>query len=384
MRLVKRFLGVVLMLISLLMGLLSIGGIVGTWSLSNSLTRGAVKVLSGADLILGTTEDALNRLESRVGTARDEVASFEEAVVSSAEEFVDNPVVLTALSERMDLGVGPAVSDLRDTVQSIRETLIGVQQTVEAINSLPFVSLGQNLPGGEKLEDLSAGITALNDGVQEMRNSVREAKAEAAAEVVLRVGKATARVDAGLARIETAATGMSAQVAGARSEVSAFQVLVTRWLDIGAVALTVLFLWFLFAHVVTFVLGLSLLRNKNLFASWVGAPAAAQISKPVEAAGPVTPVEPVVAVEVPEPAEAEEAAEPTEPVEPVEAAESLEAAEASESVEPVEPVEATESLEAAEPDEPQEAAESGEPVEVMEAAQSPEPTAPEEGDSDES
>jgi methyl-accepting chemotaxis protein len=200
MRLVKRFLGVVLMLISLLMGLLSISGIIGTWSLSNSLTRGAVKVLSGADQILGTTEDALNRLESRVGTARDEVASFEDAVVSSAEEFADNPVVLTALSERLDLGIGPAVSNLRDTVQAIRETLLGVQQTIEAINSLPFVSLGENLPGGEKLADLSAGITALNEGVQEMRDSVREAKAEAAAGVVLRVGKATARADAGLDR----------------------------------------------------------------------------------------------------------------------------------------------------------------------------------------
>lgn len=296
----KRILGVVLMLVSLLLGLLSIGGIAGTWSLSNSLTRGLVTVLSGADQILGTTETALNRLDERLGSARDEVASFEEAVVSGAEEFAEKPVLLTAISERVDLGIGPAVSDVRDTVQSIRETLIAVQNAVEAINALPFVSVGQNLPGGEKLTALSEGITALNEGIQEVRNSIREARAGAAAEVALRVGKATARVDAGLEAIEMASAGMGGQVSEARSEVSALQARVTFWLDVGAVALTVLFLWFLFVHAVTFVLGLSLLRNKNLFERGLGGRTPSPASAPVEEAEPVEELEPV---EKPEPAE---------------------------------------------------------------------------------
>jgi hypothetical protein len=359
MKAIKRILGVVMMLISLLMGLLSIGGIFGTWSLSNSLTRGAVTVLSGADRILGTTEDSLNQLDSRVGTARDQVTSFEEAVVSSAEDFADKPVVLTALSERLDLGIGPAVSELRDTVQSIRETLMAVQQTIEAINSLPFVSLGENLPGGEKLTALSDGITALNEGVQQARDGIREAKAEAAAEVVLRIGKATARLDSGLARIETATTGMSMQVSEARFEVSALQERLTFWLDVGAAALTVLFLWFLFAHIVTFVLGLSLLRNKNLFARWLGPPPA-RMTQPIQV---VEPVEPEVR-ESPQPAEPAESVEVEEPAEPAE---------------PVEAAEATESPETAEADEPAEAATDLEPEETEPS----EVAMPQEGDNGE-
>jgi hypothetical protein len=385
MKVLKRILGVVLMLISLLLGLLSIGGIVGAWSLSNSLTRGAVTLLSGADRILGTTEDALNRLESRVGTARDGVTSFEEAVVSTAEDFTENPVVLTALSERVDLGIGPAVSDLSDTVQSIRETLIGVQQTMEAINSLPFVSLGDNLPGGEKLNELSAGITALTEGIQEMRDGIREAKAGAAAEVVLRIGKATARVDAGLARIETSTTGMSGRVSETRSEVSAFQARVTLWLDLGAVALTLLFLWFLFVHVVIFVLGLSLLRDRNLFARWLGAPSPVPVAEPIgpvepaEPVVPVTPAEPVAAIETPGPAEPAEPAELDEPTEPVEPAEPAEPVEPDESTQPVEPAE-SKSSEPEEADEAREPGELGVPVE----SESPEPAEAEEEASDES
>jgi hypothetical protein len=317
MKLLKRVLAVVLMLMSVLWGLLSIGAIVGTWSLSNSLTDGLVTVLSGADRILGTTENALSRLENRVGAAREEVTSFEEAVVSSAEEFAEKPVVVTALAERLDLGIGPAVSDLRDTVQEVRETLIAIQNAIQAVNALPFVSLGEDLPRGEKLTALSEGITALDEGVQAMRDGVREAKSEAAAEVVLRVGKATARVDAGLESIETATTGMTGQVSEVRSEVAAFQARVILWLDLGAVALTVLFLWLLFAHVVTFVFGLSLLRDKNLFARWLGGPVPIQVAAPAEEVKPVEPAEPAEAAEPMDSAEGSEVVEPPGDAEPV-------------------------------------------------------------------
>jgi hypothetical protein len=345
MKILKRILAVVLMLMSVLLGLLSIGGIVGSWSLSNSLTDGLVTVLSGADRILGTTEGALSRLENRVGTARDEVTSFEEAVVGAAEDFVEKPVVLTALSERLDLGIGPAVSNLRDTVQEVRETLIGIQNAIEAVNALPFVSLGEDLPGAERLAKLSEGATALSEGLQAMRDGVREAKAEAAAEVVLRVGKATARVDVGLEAIETATTGMAGQVSETRSEIAAFQARATLWLDLGAVALTVLFLWLLFAHVVTFLVGLSLLRDKNLFERWLGGPAPLQVAPPVDEVPSVEPVEPMVVVEREEPAEA------LEPVEPEEPEELAEAAEPVEPEEPEEPAEATEPVEPVEPEE---------------------------------
>jgi hypothetical protein len=204
-----------------------------------------------------------------------------------------------------------------------------------------------------------------------MRNGVREAKAGAAAEIVLRVGKATARVDAGLVRIETATTGMSEQVTQARSEVSALQARLTLWLDLGAIALTILFLWFLFAHVVTFVLGLSLLRNKNLFERWVGAPAPVVMAEPIDAMEPPKPTEPAV------PVEAASAMEPSEDVGPAELAE------ADESTEPDTPGESTgadETFEPAEASELFEGDEAAEPVESVEGAETPEAGEPQDAD----
>ncbi len=63
--------------------------------------------VTGIDTVLGATENALVRLDTAAGNARARVDAFDEAVATAGEKFVENPVLLTAISERLDLGIGP-------------------------------------------------------------------------------------------------------------------------------------------------------------------------------------------------------------------------------------------------------------------------------------
>lgn len=265
----RRILAVVLMFLSVLLVLLCIGGIVGTWTVGNALTDGIVTVLSGVETALETMDSALSRLNTGIGNARDEVASFEQVVVTAAEDFSEKPVILATLSEKLDLGIAPAVLRVRETVQSVRETVIGIQNTVQAVNALPFISVGQNLPGNDRLVEMSDGVAELTGAVEEMRDSVRETKAEAAAQVVFRIGRASSRLDTGLKTVETAVTGAAGQVSGLHSEVLSLKSKVALWLDLGAAAITLILLWVVFSQVVTFALGLSVYQGRNLFARWL-------------------------------------------------------------------------------------------------------------------
>jgi hypothetical protein len=266
----KRILAVILMALAVLFAALCVSGIFGTWRVSNSLTDGIVGVLSRVDTALENTDNGLDTLNTRVGNARDEVDAFEEAALSAAEEFVNNPVILTTLSEKLDLGIGPAILKARDAVESVRETLIGIQNAIEAINALPFVSLDENLPEEGPLAKLSEGIAALTEGVEELRTGVREAKAEAAVQVVFRVGRATSRFDEGLGAIETTVTDLRGRVSELRSDVSQLKSRLVSLLDVAAVVITLILLWIIFSQVVLFVLGLSIYRQKDLFARWIG------------------------------------------------------------------------------------------------------------------
>jgi uncharacterized phage infection (PIP) family protein YhgE len=270
MKLVKRVLAVVVMVLSVLLIILWAAGIVGNWTANKALTDSTVQVLTGIDTVLGRTEQALTRLDTAVGNARDRVDAFDERVATAGENFVENPVILTALSERLDLGIGPALEQVREAVQSIRETVMAVQNTIQALNSMPFISIGGSVAEEGQLQALSDSETDLREGIQQIRDSIREAKAGAATEVVSASGAGTSRLDAGLENIETTVSGYSARVSDLRGEVSELKSALTFWLDVASVVITLALLWLIFAHVVTFVLGLSLFKGENLFARWLG------------------------------------------------------------------------------------------------------------------
>ena len=273
MKLWKRILAVAVMVLAVLMVLLFLAGIVGTWVANKAVTDAAVQVLTGVDTVLGRTEQALTRLDTGLGTARDRVTAFDESVAAAGENFAENPVILTAISEKLDLGIGPAVDEVGGSVQTIRETALAAQNVVQTLDALPFISIGGSVAEEGRLQRLSDGVANLKEGIQAIRDGVREAKAGKSTAVVWALGKATSRLDAGLENIETTVSGYSAQVAALRVRVSELKLAVTFWLDVAAVVISLVLLWLIFAQLVTFVFGLSLFKGKNLFARWLGNPA---------------------------------------------------------------------------------------------------------------
>jgi hypothetical protein len=261
MKILKGVLAVGVMVMSVLLIILFVAGIVGNWMANNALTDATVQVLTSVDTVLGHTEQALTRLETAVGNTRDQVDTFDENVAAAGENFAENPVILTALSERLDLGIGPAVDEVRGTVQTIREAALAAQNTVQTLNALPFVSIGGSVGEESRLQNLSDSVTSLEEGVQELRNGVREAKAGRSAAFAWALGRATSRLDDGLARIETTVSGYGTQVSTLRAQVTELQSALTFWFDVASVVITLLLLWLIFAHVVTFAYGLSLLKD---------------------------------------------------------------------------------------------------------------------------
>jgi hypothetical protein len=268
----KRVLAVTVMVFSVLLIILLVAGIVGSWIVNSSLTDGIVRISTGIDTVLANTDNALSRLDTAVSGARQRIDLFDETVAAAGENLAENPILLSAIAERLDLGIAPAVEEVRGTVQSIRETILVAQNTVQALNALPFVSIGGSVADDGKLQTLSDALTSLTDGVREIRDGLRATRAGAITGVVTRLGQGTSRLDAELANIETAVSGTGARVSALRREVSDLKSRLTFWLDAASVIITLALLWLIFAQVITFVFGLSIYKGENLFARWLGSP----------------------------------------------------------------------------------------------------------------
>ncbi len=269
----KRVLAVTVMVFSVLLIILLLAGIVGSWIVNSSLTDGIVRVSTGIDTVLANTDNALARLDTAASSARQQVNLFDETVAAAGENVAENPVFLAAIAEQLDLGIAPAVDQVRGTVQTIRETILVAQNTVQALNAMPFVSIGGSVADDGKLQTLADSVTSLTDGVREIRDGVRVARTEAITGVVTTLDPGTSRLDADLETIEAAVTGADARVSALRTEVSDLKSRLTFWLDVASLLVTLVTVWLIFAQVVTFCFGLSLYKGENLFARWLGSPA---------------------------------------------------------------------------------------------------------------
>jgi hypothetical protein len=266
----QRILAVTGMVLSVLLIILLVVGIVGTWTLNRTLTDSAVRVLTGFDAVLGNTQSALSELDTAVGGARQRLDAFDETVATAAANLED-PILLAAIGDRLDLGIAPAVEEVRSTVQSIRETVLVAQNTMQTLNTLPFVSIGSSVADDGTLQSLAGSVTSLVEGVREIRDGVRAARDGAITGVVTRLGQGTSRMDAELASIETAVSGADARASALRAQVSDLKSALTFWLDAMSLLVTLAMIWLIFSQVVTFVLGLSAYKGENLFACWLGA-----------------------------------------------------------------------------------------------------------------
>jgi chromosome segregation ATPase len=266
----RRIIGIVLAVLSVLLLLFSVTGIVGTWWLNSRLANGVVQVLTTVEDVLANADDSLNQLETRVTDARGQITSFQESVAAATQGLAENPVVLTAVSERLDVQLEPAVTRVRETVQSLRETVVAIENAIDAINAIPFVSIDQKLTVRSRLQTLTDGLDELTEGVAALRDTVRQARAEAAAQLEATVGELTGKLDNGLTTINGTIVEYRSQVDTLRTNAATLRANLTRWLDVISVVLTIILLWLIFSQVVVFMLGLSIYRQKNLFARWTG------------------------------------------------------------------------------------------------------------------
>ena len=224
----QRILAVMAMVLSVLLIILLVVGIVGTWTLNSALADSAVRVLTGLDAVLGNSQSALSELDTAVGGARQRLGAFDETVATAAANLQD-PILLAAVADRLDLGIAPAVEEVRSTVQSIRETVLVAQNTMQTLNALPFVSIGGSVADDGTFQSLAASVTSLVEGVREIRDGVRAARDGAIAGVVTRLGQGSSRMDAELASIETTVSGADARVLALRAQVSDLKSALTFW-----------------------------------------------------------------------------------------------------------------------------------------------------------
>ncbi len=241
MRTVKRILSIVVMVISALMLVLSPVGIAGAWIVRGQLRGNLEEIVTAAETRAETVQQELDRLESTLSRAIDEVATVEREVERLGADLEQNTPLLTAISDRLGLQLSPLIDKAGELVVTIRETVAAVNSIVESVNALPFVS--SPVSELEKLNRLSQDLDDLVEEIQDLRTTIDQRQSEIVQGAVTLITTPTSQIGDMLETMQATVLGYGQEIDSLLEGLSRLCSSVERGLTWGAVILTLVLLW---------------------------------------------------------------------------------------------------------------------------------------------
>jgi chromosome segregation ATPase len=262
MRILKRIVAVVIMVTSVLVLVLGLAGIAGTWMVRSRLDDGLGRIMTAAEAEAANARQELDRLDAALTQASTQIAAVEQEVQELGTDLDQTKPLLTALTDKLGVDLAPLAVRAREMMDTIRETVAAVNSIAETINALPFVS--KPIPELEKLNTLAEEIDTFEAEVRNLRLTIEQRRSEIIAGSVSIVTTPAARIRNGLYRAQATVSGYSQQLSALQGDLSALRATLEHWLTWLAVIVTLTLLWLAVSQAALFVLGWRALRGQDI------------------------------------------------------------------------------------------------------------------------
>jgi methyl-accepting chemotaxis protein len=259
-----RILAVIVMVISILVLVLSLAGVVGTWIVRGGLAGDLERVATAAEARATIVKGRLDRVDTVLTRAQDQLARVEQDVQAFGSDLDQNRPLLAAISDKLGLELGPLFDSVREIMTTVREAVAAINSAAEAINAIPFVSVP--VPSMEKADKLSQDVESLRTQVRDLRAAIDAKRSEIIGGAVSVITTPTAQIGSILGEMQATVSVYSQEVGALQERLSNFAASIERWLTWLAVILTLILLWFALSQAGLLVLGWRLYSGRDLLA----------------------------------------------------------------------------------------------------------------------
>ena len=266
----KRIVAVIVMILSVLVLALSVAAVIGAWAINGPVTDSILGILTSVESTVHVADTTISNFSARIDQAQAVVNEIEDRVVALGQEANPSELVVNLISEIVDRDLQPIIEDMRETIRSIEDLANGIKTTIEALNSLPFVSL--QIPALDKVLEVAETVSTLSTKVEELQAAIDARIAGAIDELVDVVTGITSSIDGLLSQAQASLAGYSARLAQVEAGVATLKSTIPGMIDALSLALTLLWGWMAISQAGLFVLGLSFYNGRDLLARWRDVP----------------------------------------------------------------------------------------------------------------
>ena len=241
----KRILAGAVIVLCILGILVAALGVVAVWRINTPVTESLTKLLTGVDAILQIVETGLVSFNTILGDGIDLVQSVENTIVDTGETVKETGLLLVLIDATIGDELIPLLEKASVTLNSVVESVVAVNDTLEAINSVPFISIPTLTAD---LEAAEVQIVEIQNDVDETQQEVQAAKEEAVDSVVSPVSTRLKQVDSDLQFVDEQSTQFESQVTASREGIADVIEKLPGWVDLASVTMTLIMAWLIFAQ----------------------------------------------------------------------------------------------------------------------------------------
>ena len=272
---IKPILGMVLLVLSVIFFLVSLGGLVGIWVYNQPLTERAMTLIqtTSQDLEGAAAAIELSRAELISAQAQlDLLQAIMETLGINAEEDLNR---LADIVGRVEDTLSPVLDNVSGAIGTLRDSLLSIKDTLERINELPLVNI--EIPGIDSIEQGAGQLQGLQNQIEEGGGKI-EQLSQTTQDTVDSLVTGFARLETSIVSLMDTLDEYAEKIEATQDQLGYLEKNLPRWIDYTAALLTVILVWLGISQVGLFVLGWSYYTGQDLVS-----PANKEIEAPLEA-----------------------------------------------------------------------------------------------------
>jgi len=121
--------------------LLSVGGILGVWAVQQPLTDAGIRVMKVVETSAKVVRTAAGRVDETLAALQAKTTDIASASDQLSQNVTDKGLVLTLLPEEKEQGLIDAAGSVKDTYNGVKDTIANGLDLYRSIDRLPFLSL---------------------------------------------------------------------------------------------------------------------------------------------------------------------------------------------------------------------------------------------------
>jgi uncharacterized phage infection (PIP) family protein YhgE len=243
----KKFMKYLVIVVCAVVILVSALTVFGTWSFLSKATTTVVDLLNTVEKTALTVGAALDRVTMRMDQANQIAQEFQSGAEQVSQSVKDQGVILTLLPLVRDQKLKDAVQSIQDTYLGLKDTLESFAYWVEVTRQLPFLRLVGVDTG--VLQSVGDKITNLQTLADKITGSVSEIRSQTASGVE-KVATAVGNFNAQLADINNNLSQVRAQVQMVETTAGQLKTTIPAIFTSWAFFITIFLGWVIYSQVV--------------------------------------------------------------------------------------------------------------------------------------